>query len=309
MKKLLLLFFILFSTSLFPCGNEYEEIHGIDRSQDKPDQYIGGVGVSEYELYNYISAKLYTVEQMQKEASDVALAYVYLRDYKRGLQITSKLIQKYPQEYNVVINHAMCLELNGQPEQALVYMRKAIAINPDSHWGSEWIHVKILELVISKNDIQGKSVLGLDFGNDSLPVLKDTLMGVKKLLDHLEYQLEDRKFFVDKLDPLYGSLLFDFANLLYIHGEELSSRTYFEESQKYGFKHPAMLKRIGQVDKWEQITREKRAKEYADKVHNGPSKISLMERKNVLVLILSLGAIIISVLIFLRILLVKKVNP
>jgi tetratricopeptide (TPR) repeat protein len=306
MKKICTLLLVIFATSVYPCANEYEDIYGIDRSADMPDMHIGSMGVYEPELYDYISVNLYKVDQLEKEASDVAIAYVFLRNYKRGLQITSKLITKYPNEYNVLITHAVCLELNGQPEQALVYIKKAVAINPGSHWGSEWIHIKILEQVVSGKDVQGKSILGLDFGTDSIPALKDTTIDIKKTLEHLEYQLEDRGFFVDSVDIIYGSLLFDFANLLYVQDEILSSQQYYEQAERYGFKHPALQPRINHIKNCVHQDDLKRDDDY-NRIVNGNSnslhfKIS---GQNLLLLILSLAAIILVPLLFLRLLLKK----
>jgi tetratricopeptide (TPR) repeat protein len=307
MKKILTLFLVTYTISLYPCYNEYEDIYGINRSDDAPDMHIGTMGVYEPELYDYIAINLYKVDQLEKEASDVAIAYVFLHNYKRGLQITSKLITKYPGEYNVLITHAVCLELNGQPEQALIYIKKAVDINPDSHWGSEWIHIKILEQVISGADLQGKSILGLNFGMDSIPVLQDTTIDIKKTLTHLEYQLEDRGFFVDSNDIIYGSLVFDFANLLYLQGEILSSQQYYEQAANYGFQHPALQSRINHVKNWANQTVEERADKYAEKVHDtNTTDVEKMSTQNLLVLALSLLSVVVIPLLFLRLLLKKR---
>lgn len=188
--------------------------------------------------------------RLSPDCSDLVVVYLYLQALDSAHIWSKRLLAKFPDEYNVVINHAVVLELQGKPAEALVYLKKALVINPDSHFGSEWIHRRILENYIAGNTAPERSILGLDFGTDSLPARPDSLttVDVMDLIAELRYQLEDRLFFLEQdgthqKDPLYGSLLYDYANLLLLQGHVEPAYDYFTMAREYGFNSPLLSAR------------------------------------------------------------------
>jgi tetratricopeptide (TPR) repeat protein len=267
-RRVFLIAILTYSLKSYCCLNPYEDIIGHNFAKTSPDKLIDKPYHNEGELRHYIS-EFYPIPEKnkRKQIINVAIAYVYLGKYKEALELSKELIRDYPKEYNIVITHAVCLELNGNLRDALTYMQKAVNMNPESHRGSEWIHIKILEHLIAKKP-QNASVLELDFGNDSIPNLSNSTpeLDIDAYVVQLEFQLEDRGYFVDTTNILYGSLMFDFANLVYASGNKVKSLESFKECRRYGFRHPALEKRIQYIEnnavKLEQQRQEQIEKEY-----------------------------------------------
>lgn len=90
-----------------------------------------------------------TKDDFQNE-SNIALYYMKLGEVKKALAILKPLAVEYPQEYTIIANLGTAYELNGELNKALKYIKQGYALNPDSHLGSEWIHIKILEAKIKQ---------------------------------------------------------------------------------------------------------------------------------------------------------------
>lgn len=227
------IFFFLIVQSALPavaCGNEYETythtmIDGKTKELDYSNSraYYFNHGFDRNAL-NEEKEKL--VRKIKKDKSfkyrsDLALILLKLGESKHALSILQELIKKHPGEYNVAANLGTAYELNGMNDSALVYIKKAIKINPDSHQGSEWIHVKILEAKIKMEKDKGwlkrNSILGMDLkgrvmkGERPKEEALDELMLLKK---QLAWQLTERVAFVAPSDPVVADLLFDLANLV-----------------------------------------------------------------------------------------------
>ena len=92
--------------------------------------------------------------------------------------------------------------------------------NPNSHYGTEWLHVRILEAKIAlardPEWLKTHSVLELDFGGGLVPVLPTKWpegQSAESTLRALEYQLHERLAFVKPPDPLTGGLIADLGHL------------------------------------------------------------------------------------------------
>ncbi len=68
---------------------------------------------------------------------------------------------QHPNDYSIIANLGTAYELTGNDEKALELIRKAVAINPNSHYNSEWIHVRILEEKVGKK--QYDKIIDLGF--------------------------------------------------------------------------------------------------------------------------------------------------
>jgi hypothetical protein len=151
------------------------------------------------------------------------------------LELSTRLVAKYPNDYGVVITHAAALELNGQPGDAIPFMKHALGLNPKSHKGSEWIHLKFLEQRVSGGaSVSPWALIGVDLRPDSLPMKPDS-MDVKELLRQVHYQVNDRRFFTPEHDPLYGALMFAYADLLQLNGYRSQAKWTYEQAASYGF--------------------------------------------------------------------------
>ncbi|MDX2302331.1 MAG: tetratricopeptide repeat protein [Microscillaceae bacterium] len=150
--------------------------------------------------------------------SDYALWLSRIGKVEEALEIMQKLNQEHPNEYILMANLGTFYELNGKPKEALYWIQKAIEKNPKSHYGSEWIHVKILEAKLKikedPNWLKNHRVLDVDFSKyNAVPLDEETLVDLEELEQHLKYQLEERIPYTPSPDPIVYQLLMEMASL------------------------------------------------------------------------------------------------
>lgn len=285
------------------CMNEYELIDGVSTIGINGDE-IRKVEVNKIDLKKYISSAMncpWYGPVIEKECTDVAVAEIYLGEYENALKHLTTLIKHHPKEYNVVITYAVTLELNGKHKEALNFLNKAIEIDPKSHFGSEWIHVKILEYVVKNGTDKAPttSILGIDLGNDSIPVAPKGI-DVEKLKVELQYQLQDRLYFVDgKKDAIYGSLLFDYANSLVLIDHLSASVDYFQMAKDFGFESQVLEKRLKRYGDWKKKKEEKSGESEVIEYDNKKKTTKPEKFNNMTVVLISLSAIAFVLFIFL----------
>jgi hypothetical protein len=190
-----------------------------------------------------------------KRRSDYAAALIYLGRPNEAIAILEEVAPENPDEYIVAANLGTAYELSGDLEQALHWIRKGYELNPTSHWGSEWLHIKILEakleLAADPDWLKTHSVLGLDFGNDAAPRLPEetiidvtgTTLAIEEIVSGVDYQLHERLKFVQSPDPIVGDLLFDLGNLVALAEVAEKAVPLYEFAEEYGVKDPALTGR------------------------------------------------------------------
>jgi tetratricopeptide (TPR) repeat protein len=196
------------------------------------------------ELNNSSEALLVHQNKMFEVKSDYASALLHLGETQKAVEILEALIQKYPKEYNINANLGTAYELAGKPEKALLYLKKAVEINPDSHEGSEWIHVKILEakIALQKNPnwLKENNLLGLDFGTEGKPTQKESKL-VKKLAQQLGYQLSERMYFIKPKDVMVGDLLFILGDVYALEVGLEPAIEIYQLAETYTVSNPDLL--------------------------------------------------------------------
>jgi tetratricopeptide (TPR) repeat protein len=234
MKKTLLLVGLWLAAGhcAFGCINEYhvtlkgkvvEYYEGLPRfvrsfDREASRKYLDTVDLAHPEKYNF------------KQQSDIAVQLARLGEYQQSLQMLQGLYRQHPGEYTLAANLGTLYELNGKPDSALFYIRRGMALNPESHEGSEWVHVRILQAKLNGQKdpdwLARHSLLGIDGG-----AKKDTLDGDTQYLDtvmHITYQLQERIPFTPAPDRLMARLLKEYADLL---ARELSMESAFTAYQ------------------------------------------------------------------------------
>jgi tetratricopeptide (TPR) repeat protein len=253
-KTLTTLTFVLglyFPFSAYSCGNEYEEdytkLTGNHEKLIHDYDYVSNYHFNHgFDRQDLLSRKSGLEEKLKenpfyKTRSDYALLLLKLGEYKKGLIILEDLVKKYPNEYNIVVNLGTAYELNGRPDFALKYIAKAVRLNPESHEGSEWIHIEILKTVLNiqkdKNYLRQNSVLNLGIpGNLTAYQLKLNDEEIKKLISikgHIYWQLQERMAFVNPPNAIVADLLYDLANLIAITESIERALPVYNESLKY----------------------------------------------------------------------------
>ncbi len=204
----------------------------------------------------------YTQNYSLESANDYAVALVFSGKYSKAIDILKGLEARYPGQFRTAANLGTALELAGDNEKALHWIKEGIKRNPEDHGGTEWLHVKILEakLAIAQNKdwLRTHRVLGVDFGdgylpNDSSVVIKDHLGNVRTQAEAkraIEYQLRERLKFVAPPDAVVADLFFAVGDL---PQSELPSRSiydspardYYQTALEYGVTpHDIVKKRL-----------------------------------------------------------------
>jgi tetratricopeptide (TPR) repeat protein len=152
------------------------------------------------------------------DRSDYSIALMYLGRSKEAVTLLQSLEKEQPGKYFVAANLGTAYELTGNNEEASRWIAEGIRRNPDSHEGTEWLHLKILEAKIAQQKdpdyFKKHSVLDIQ----PHVMTDETLIGKEKLnpgqmAEAIQHQLTERMQFVKPPDPAVASLLFDYAAL------------------------------------------------------------------------------------------------
>ncbi len=182
-----------------------------------------------------------------EDYSDYGVALVRDQQYIAAKKIFLEIEKQKPGLYATSANLGTTYELLGKNDSALYWIRKAVAINPHSHQGSEWIHVKILEAKnnASIKDLYHYNILSLNFGNNDTPEnLNGPRVNLDSLYYQLDYQMEERVFFVKPKDAVMGQLLFQLGNVIAMKGTLREAVDIYKKAAEYGYTDELMDARI-----------------------------------------------------------------
>lgn len=207
-------FIVIYFTPSIACYNESHIIKSGKQTNrvepmalfyNEPDKAEAKSFLAKYDL-----AKIKTYEKDIQ--SDIAVNLGYLGRYTEALDILKKLQAAHPGDYNITANLGTTYELLGKNELALQFIKKGMELNPDSHEGSEWVHMKILEAKIKmaavpdwiyKNRVLGT---GVKFDSKETETLNDQAWDV-------EYQLQERIPFTPFPDALLANVFDELGDL------------------------------------------------------------------------------------------------
>lgn len=186
--------------------------------------------------------------------NNLAVSLIHLGRVKEAIPILEELERKHPGKYFTAANLGTAYELSGDNQKAMDWIKEGVNRNKDSHFGTEWLHVKILEakLAMEKDPdwFRKHSVLGADFRareNTRQPQrLATDHLGQQKSLAETEealiYQLHERLEFVKPPDPIVADLLFDLGNVLALTRTEEHAKAIHELALSYGPKHGDLVR-------------------------------------------------------------------
>lgn len=173
-----------------------------------------------------------------KDYNDFGAMLMYCGQYQRAQKVFVEIEAKKPGLYATAANRGTVEELLGNDKEAYRWIKRALEINPDSHHGSEWIHLKILEAKVEAKDNPDyylkHNILGLDFGQDKIPV-KKTKRDLHQTKKQLYYQLAERMTFIPPKDPIVAQLLFDAGNITAIIDDVKTALDIYEQAREYGY--------------------------------------------------------------------------
>ncbi|NII23880.1 tetratricopeptide repeat protein [Pseudoflavitalea sp. X16] len=171
-----------------------------------------------------------------KSLSDYAAFELRIGDRKKAVEILEQLYEQHPNEYNIVANLGTAYEVTGNNEKALALLKKAVQINPQSHYGSEWIHVRILEQKIARKDYDKIINLGIqDFSQWIIDKQYRFPRDADSLKMQIAYQLHERIAFIPPPDDIVGQLVLDFADIVAKTAESRDKAIpFYEYAEHYG---------------------------------------------------------------------------
>lgn len=177
--------------------------------------------------------------------SDKGLVLILLKQYKKAIKIYLQIEKLESNRYSTASNIGTAYELIGDNKNALLWIKKSVAINGKSHKESEWIHVKILEAKIQgDNSVNSLFLLNTEFGNDTKPKTKLSKVELTKLSDALYFQLNERISFVKPNGKIVALLLFELGNIAFLTGNYKDAIADFEQAKEYGFQNKIIDKRL-----------------------------------------------------------------
>jgi LPXTG-motif cell wall-anchored protein len=168
--------------------------------------------------------------------SDLAALELRIGNRENAVKLLEKLYNKYSNEYNVVANLGTAYEVTGKNELALQLLKRAVKINPASHFGSEWIHINILEQKLSTTPDYTKIMdLQLFDTTANSPLRKNYKKKITpdSLMIQLAYQLHERISFIAPPDKIVGQLVNDFADLVSITHSSEEAKEFYQFASTY----------------------------------------------------------------------------
>lgn len=247
MKPLCLLFLLFCTIEAEACINVYRtsadgelistEHFGYSMPQPRP--------INLQALRHGLAATLHRYQETDsiQYYSNYGAALVYLGEYDQAKAVYTTIESIQPGLYTTASNLGTIYELIGKPDSAWYWLQKAIALEPGSHQGSEWIHSAILKYKLNPKQQSAASIIGLDFGNGSTPV-NINHYNLNTLRDHLYYQLTERTFFVKPPDDVVGSLYFDLGNVIALTKNLENAQLCYIKAKEYGLESNLLDRRI-----------------------------------------------------------------
>ena len=251
MKKLLL---FLLPVSLFSCI----WIHGT--TLDGQHQYQGRGYFSTLMLKEIIegaSSQKKVKEILRKRKAkkvlgdaleeDNAVILMLQGKYNDSIKKLLALNQRHPDKYSIASNLGTAYELNGENEKALKWITKGIKRDPNSHYGTEWLHQLILKLKIEeskdKKILQTKRAIPLPLkfnldDNININNQTHTILDIHKAID---YQLKERLIFVKPKNKIIADLLYVQARIEAQTATAEEGLEYLKLAELYGFANTKLL--------------------------------------------------------------------
>lgn len=213
MKRILLFCGILLPAIVFACLNED---HVTKTGKHTGDYFTLGelaffktqdtVSLKK-ELQKLLEEKPVKEEDIVSVQNDIAVKLIKLGRLQEAEKILTALYKKNPNKYSVTINLGTLYELQGKNAAALDLIKKAIAIDPESHNGSEWFHVKILEYKL-------KNIPDSKIADQLILNLSSVRKRAGDVAGNVTYQLQERIPFTPAPNLLMAKILQEFGDYL-----------------------------------------------------------------------------------------------
>ena len=160
--------FILFAVlpALIACGWDWDTIKMEKKAFPSIHELITGKFIRHSpEFYAWRikdrTKKLKSFPDSLALLDDLGWAYDKLGQHQKAISIFIHKDSLKPNQYKTYANLGTCLIHNGQLAEGVDYIKKAIAINPEAHFGREVYQQHVVEYLLSKSDSTGSFELPL----------------------------------------------------------------------------------------------------------------------------------------------------
>ena len=197
----------------------------------------------------------WTFDVLTQSERDAAAA-LRVGQFDRAYNLLVVLEDEEPGHYEVAANLGTALELLGRDDEAREWIAKGIERNVDNHFGTEWLHLRILDakLALAQHPdwLATHSVIGSDFGPADAPTRAFTrpagnqgkqINEAREVQASICYQMRERLPFTPRPNLLVGSLLFDAGNIAFHHDTLDNALKMYELAAEYSVPDPALLER------------------------------------------------------------------
>ena len=206
---------LLLSAKLFPCGNSYHR--NAHTTEYLKDNQLGSFRFRKgfdqsvllqefYKLSDAISNQLNLFENK----NDKALAYMRMGKTADAIAILEQLEKEKPNEYKVIANLGTAYELAGRNKEALQYIHRAMQLNSQSHQGSEWFHIQVLEAKLQNKPADW-------WINHPVLHFNHLQKDPETIISDMVYQLKERLPFTPGPDLMMAAILRDAAGYIREH--------------------------------------------------------------------------------------------
>ena len=227
--------------------------------------------------------------------SDKGLILILQKKYHEALELYLNIEKTNPNRYSTASNIGTIYELIGENKKALEWINKSIKINSKSHNESEWLHSNILEAKIKGEKFYtSEFILGVNFGNEEIPITKLNKTEIDKLYKSIFFQLNERISFIKPKEKIIAMLLFELGNLSVLKKELRNAKDIFEKSKEYGLKSDLLNRRMNFVNKKLKIKKAETQKKVIK------SKVDKTDLKKTIMLIVGIISIIVLIILILN---------
>ncbi|MDJ1472152.1 hypothetical protein [Xanthocytophaga flava] len=234
------------------CPNEYRVLRHVllNGKKIKRTESIDYKILSPKQIEELAKAEAVELERLWRDThdiraySDYGVKLLYLGQYKEAKNVFSTIENIQPNLYATAANLGTAYELLGKNDSAYYWIQKGITLNPESHFGSEWLHLKVLEIKLKGlSNLNSQFMLGTDLGNDTIPKSSLPLKKLEELRNHITYQLHERRIFVKAPEPIVAFLSFQLGNIEAITDDITESLLSYNSAYEYGFRSELFAKR------------------------------------------------------------------
>jgi len=186
-------------------------------------------------------------------------------DHEAAVRLFLQNEEKHPGGYSTAANLGTSYELLGDLENATTWIAEGIRRKPESHYGTEWLHLEILKtrmkLATDPTYLEHNHIITLpaNFSPEMKFVINGKEYDLEQVRKALEYQLGERMIFVKPRDAVVADLLFSFGVLEGRTRIVESGLGVLELARTYGYPDTPALDR--EITRYESVLRSRKLRQ------------------------------------------------